>query len=54
MADTQGVNIIWPLVVDACRHAGVRWYCVEQDRTTIDEFESLRMSITYMKGLGIK
>ena len=47
-------NINWQAVVDACRQAGVQWYCVEQDRTTMDEFESLKLSITYMKGLGIK
>jgi len=47
-------NINWPAVVDACRQAGVEWYCVEQDQTTMDEFESLKMSITFMKNLGIK
>ena len=47
-------NVNWPVVTDACRQAGVQWYCVEQDRTMLDEFESLKMSITYMKGLGIK
>ena len=47
-------NINWPAALDACRAAGVEWYCVEQDRTAIDEFESLKMSITYMKELGIK
>jgi hypothetical protein len=41
-------------VVSACRDAGVEWYCVEQDRTALDEFESLRLSITFMKGLGVK
>ena len=47
-------NINWPAVADACREAGVQWYCVEQDQTALDEFESLKMSIAYMKGLGIK
>jgi len=47
-------NINWPSVVSACREAGVQWYCVEQDRTMIDEFESLKISINYMKGLGVK
>jgi len=47
-------NINWQAVVEACRDAGVAWYCVEQDRTTIDEFESLKMSISYMKELGLK
>jgi sugar phosphate isomerase/epimerase len=47
-------NVNWPAVVSACRDAGVEWYCVEQDRTAMDEFESLRLSITFMKGLGVK
>ena len=46
-------NINWPAVTDACRKAGVEWYCVEQDRTAMDEFKSLGMSISYMKELGI-
>jgi sugar phosphate isomerase/epimerase len=46
-------NINWQAVTEACRQAGVQWYCVEQDRTAMDEFESLKLSITYMKGLGI-
>ena len=47
-------NINWKAVTEACRIAGVEWYCVEQDRTTMDEFESLKISINYMKGMGIK
>jgi sugar phosphate isomerase/epimerase len=47
-------NINWEAVTEACGQAGVQWYCVEQDRTALDEFESLKMSIAYMKGLGLK
>ena len=48
-------NVNWQAVTEACREVGVQWYCVEQDYTQMmDEFESLKMSITYMKGLGIK
>ena len=47
-------NINWPAVVEACQEAGVQWYCVEQDRTVLDEFECLKISISYMKSLGIK
>ena len=46
-------NINWPAVAAACKEAGVEWYCVEQDQSARDEFESLKMSITYIKGLGI-
>ena len=47
-------NINWPPIVEACREAGVQWYCVEQDRTVLDEFECLRISIDYMKRIGVK
>jgi len=47
-------NINWPPVLAACVEAGVEWYCVEQDRTVLDEFESLKLSIDYMRGIGVK
>jgi len=47
-------NINWPPIVDACVAAGVEWYCVEQDRTVLDEFECLKISIDYMKSIGVK
>ena len=47
-------NINWPPIVDACVKAGVEWYCVEQDRTVLDEYECLRISIDYMRGIGVK
>ena len=47
-------NINWKAVAAACQEAGVNWYCVEQDYSAMDEFESLKMSIAYIKGLGIK
>jgi sugar phosphate isomerase/epimerase len=48
-------NINWLAVTAACREAGVKWYVVEQDRTQlVDEFDSLKMSIDYMRDvLGI-
>jgi len=47
-------NINWPPIVEACVAAGVKWYVVEQDRTVLDEFECLRISIDYMRGMGVK
>jgi len=46
-------NINWPPIAAACVKAGVQWYCVEQDRTVLDEFECLKISIDYMRGIGI-
>ncbi|MDR2572229.1 MAG: sugar phosphate isomerase/epimerase [Oscillospiraceae bacterium] len=47
-------NINWPAVLDACIDAGVEWYVVEQDRTVADEFDSLKISIDYMRKIGVK
>ncbi|MCL2059253.1 MAG: sugar phosphate isomerase/epimerase [Oscillospiraceae bacterium] len=47
-------NINWPPIVAACVKAGVEWYCVEQDRTVLDEFECLKISIDYMRSIGVK
>jgi len=47
-------NLNWPAILDACVSSGVEWYVVEQDRTVLDEFECLKISIDYMKGIGVK
>jgi len=47
-------NINWPPIVEACVAAGVEWYIVEQDRTVLDEFECLKISIGYMRRIGVK
>jgi sugar phosphate isomerase/epimerase len=48
-------NLNWEAIKDACDYAGVEWYSVEQDRTYIGAFESLKISIDFMKNtLGIK
>ena len=39
-----------PPFTEACRAAGVEWYCVEQDQTKRPVFESLKISIDYMRG----
>lgn len=47
-------NINWPPILEASVKAGVEWYCVEQDRTVLDEFECLKISVDYMRGIGVK
>ena len=47
-------NINWPPIAAACVKAGVEWYCVEQDRTVLDEFECLKISVDYMRSIGVK
>jgi sugar phosphate isomerase/epimerase len=42
-------NINWLAVVEACREIGIEWYCIEQDFTRGDAFDSLKISIDFMK-----
>jgi sugar phosphate isomerase/epimerase len=46
-------NLNWPAIMDACREAGVRWYVVEQDRTRRDPFESLALSYSNLRAMGL-
>lgn len=42
-------NLNWHAIIDVCRETGVQWYAVEQDLCRHDPFESLQMSLTYLK-----
>ena len=42
-------NLNWPNILEACKEAGTEWYSVEQDQTPVDDFESLKISIDYMR-----
>lgn len=42
-------NLNWSRIIDACRETNVEWYCVEQDKSLRDPFESLQMSLNYLK-----
>lgn len=47
-------NVNWQAVTEACREIGIEWYCIEQDQTRGDAFDSLQISIDYMRNtLGI-
>ena len=47
-------NVNWKAVVEACREIGIVWYCIEQDFTRGCAFDSLKISIDYMRNtLGI-
>jgi sugar phosphate isomerase/epimerase len=47
-------NLNWPAILDACKKAGVRWYCVEQDVCQRDPFESLAISYRNLTSWGLK
>jgi sugar phosphate isomerase/epimerase len=42
-------NLNWREIIDACRETGVLWYAVEQDVCKRDPFESLQISLNYLK-----
>lgn len=44
-------NFNWPSLIQACRNSGVEWYVVEQDTCQRDPFESLAMSLAYLRTL---
>jgi sugar phosphate isomerase/epimerase len=42
-------NINWQAVTEVCREIGIKWYCIEQDFTRGDAFDSLKISMDYMR-----
>jgi sugar phosphate isomerase/epimerase len=54
MAEIGQGNLNWPVILQACREAGVQWYAVEQDVCQRDPFESLKISYEYLKTQGLE
>jgi len=46
-------NLNWERIVESCKKAGVRYCLIEMDKTTIDPFESLKISLENMKKWSI-
>lgn len=42
-------NLNWKTIIKACEETGVEWYAIEQDECRRDPFESLNMSLDYLK-----
>ncbi|HEV2295319.1 MAG TPA: sugar phosphate isomerase/epimerase [Tepidisphaeraceae bacterium] len=53
MAEVGEGNLNWPGILAACREIGVQWYIVEQDICQRDPFESLKISLENLKGMGV-
>lgn len=53
MAEVGEGNLNWPNILDACKEAGVEWYCVEQDHCQRDPFESLGISYRNLRAMGL-
>jgi sugar phosphate isomerase/epimerase len=54
MAEVGQGNLNWPRIFQACRSAGVQWYIIEQDTCYRDEFESLKISLEFVKGMIVE
>ena len=54
MAEVGEGNLNWPGILAACKEAGVKWYCVEQDKCQRDPFESLAISLRNLKEMGLE
>jgi len=46
-------NLEWPEILRACAEADIEWYLIEQDRCQRDPFESLRISLDNLRGMGL-
>ena len=53
MSEVGEGNLDWPGILAACKSAGVEWYIVEQDHCYRDPFESLKISLENLKGMGL-
>lgn len=54
MAEVGEGNLNWQRILAACKAAGVEWYAVEQDICRRDPFESLKISYTNLKAMGLE
>lgn len=46
-------NLNWIQIIKACEETGVKWAAIEQDICLRNPFESLEVSLSYLKGLGL-
>jgi len=53
MCEIGAGNLNWPRIVEACKRAGVQSYMIERDSGDVEAFESLRISIANMRGMGL-
>ena len=53
MAEVGEGNLNWSAIISACQQAGTDWYIVEQDTCQRDPFDSLAISLSNLKQMGI-
>ncbi|NQT87832.1 sugar phosphate isomerase/epimerase [bacterium] len=54
MAEIGEGNLDWPDILEACAEAGVEYYIVEQDTCQRDPFESLAISYSNLRTMGLE
>ena len=54
MAEVGAGNMNFPAILAACQRAGVEWYAVEQDFCAGDPFDSLAISYSNLRELGLR
>ena len=54
MAEIGEGNLDWPGILAAAKQAGTVWYLVEQDECRRDPFESLAISLTNLRAMGLE
>lgn len=54
MAEIGEGNLDWPGILAAAKGAGTVWYLVEQDVCQRDPFESLAISLTNLRAMGLE
>ncbi len=54
MCEIGSGNLNWPRILDACKKAGVEYYLIERDAGDVDAFESLKISLEYLKSTGLE
>jgi sugar phosphate isomerase/epimerase len=53
MSEVGEGNLNWGRILPACRSAGVEWYAVEQDVCQRDPFESIAISLSNLRRMGV-
>jgi sugar phosphate isomerase/epimerase len=53
MCEIGAGNLNWPRILESCKKAGVEWYLIERDAGDLDPFESLKISLENLRGMGL-
>ena len=54
MCEIGSGNLNWPRIIEACKQSGVDYYVIERDGGEVDCFESLKISLDYLRSQGLE